>query len=234
MRRGTTAGAAQPYGMRQAEESLNSVLQAGKFTPFRGVVTGRELAGQYSAKMLLISGLCPIGGTMGLFAKIPRRLGFRMDETMRGTHRLVKDYQPEGGALIPAGSEMPFEFSCSWGHPNLVDYFNPLGNDFCSALLTGTVTIGGVCDRAPMRGSLEFRYLTESLIRYAFEFEVAERRYSFVGEKRDIRPWNLHRTHTTCFGTVTDIEDGTKLCDAVVHFDLKELPTFVSSLRLES
>ena len=171
---------------------------------------------------------------MGLFSKIPRRLGFRMNETMRGTHRLVKDYETRDGNIIPAGSELPFEFSCKWGHPNLVDYFNPLGNDFCSALLTGTVTIGGVCEAASMRGSLEFRYLTESLIRYAFDFEVDGRPYAFVGEKRDIRPWNLHRTHTTCFGTVTDVEDGTKLCDAVVHFDLKELPTFAGSLRLES
>ncbi|MCC6748666.1 MAG: hypothetical protein IT371_13480 [Deltaproteobacteria bacterium] len=169
----------------------------------------------------------------------PRRLGFHVSERMTGTHRTLRELEPlepvspSLGRPIRVGSELPFSFEVRWGHPDLVHYLNPLKGDFTKALLEGTVTAGGLCTAAPLRGTLDFRYVSEALIRYAFEFEAHGRRFRYVGEKRDLRPWNLHRTHTTCHGTIADVATGQVISDSVVYFDLKELPSLVGSFRLE-
>jgi hypothetical protein len=157
-----------------------------------------------------------------------RRVGFRVDESMSGSHRFVRDFPP---GKVAAGTELPLSFQATWGHPHLSQFLNPRGGDFLFALLDGTVTAGGITGEAPIKGTLELRYFQDALIRYTFEFEALDRQFRFVGEKRDLRPWNLHRTHTTCHGTLTDLTTDEVISEAVVRFDLWRLHRLLLSLR---
>lgn len=158
-----------------------------------------------------------------------RRLGFVAEETMKGTHRFLRDF-PEGN--VRAGEVLPFFFKVRWGHPHLVRFFNPVGGDFMTARLEGHVAAAGLTGEAPLHGTLELRYVQDSSLRYRFEFEAHDRRFFFEGEKRNIRPWNLHITHTLCRGTLVDLKDGQPLSDVEVRFDLHHLPRFLASFRL--
>jgi hypothetical protein len=165
---------------------------------------------------------------------IPKRLGFRARETMRGTHRFLENFDAgDGSPTARAGAEHPFEFSVSWGHPNLVRFANPLSNDFCCAVAEGTLSAGGICEAAPATGLLEFRYLSESLIRYTLDFEARSKQFHYVGEKRELRPWNLHRTHVTCYGTLMMGGSEKPVSHSVVQFSLSDLPSFLRSFHLE-
>ncbi len=157
-----------------------------------------------------------------------RRVGFRIDETLRGTHRFLKDWNQNA---VRAGSEFPFEFHATWGASHLGKFFNPLSKEFLVASLAGSVTAGGICTDAPMKGTLEFAYFSQSLIRYSFAFQGGGHELSYIGEKRHIRPWNLRRSHTTCYGTLSDARNGNIISDSVVFFDLKKLAAFFASLR---
>ena len=153
------------------------------------------------------------------------RLGFRMDELMAGTHRFTDGAGPEG--------EHPFSFTISWGPDGLVDYFNPLSDGFMVNRALGTISIGGFCEDAPCNGSLALRYFQEGKIRYTLDFQGPDgTAYQYVGEKRDIRPWNLHRTHTTCYGTVTERDTGRVISESVVYFDFGQMLPFMRSFRL--
>jgi len=158
-----------------------------------------------------------------------RRMGFLIDETMKGTHRYLQDF-PAGS--VSKGTELPLSFEATWGHPRLERFFNPLSGDFLFSVLEGTVTAGGLTGEAPIKGTLELRYFRDATIRYTFDFDAQDRSFRYVGVKRDIRPWNLHRTHTTCYGTITDQATGEVLSESVVYFDLGRLFSLVSSLRL--
>jgi hypothetical protein len=168
------------------------------------------------------------GELMGMLTQ--RRVGFRIEEKMDGTHRFLRDFPP---GKVDAGSELPFAFNVTWGHQDLPRYLLPGGDDFLSAEMEGYVTAGGLCLDAPLKGTLELRYFKDASVHYEFEFEAHGRPMRYVGQKRDIRPWNLHRSHTTCYGTVTDVATGDPLSDSVVRFELGMLPTFLASLRLK-
>jgi len=159
------------------------------------------------------------------------RVGFCVQEKMKGTHRFLRDFPP---GKVGAGTELPFVFEASWGHPRLNQYLRPGGTDFLRASMEGTVTAGGLCLDAPLRGALELRYFSDATVRYEFEFEAHSRLMRYVGQKREIRPWNLHRSHTTCYGSVTEQQSDAAgpLSDSVVYFDLGLLPRFLTSFRL--
>jgi hypothetical protein len=99
------------------------------------------------------------------------------------------------------------------------------------AELTGLVSAGGLCQGASLQGTLEFRYL-EGKILYRFEFGEGEPRLRFEGQKRDIRPWNLHRSHTVCYGEVRQVGSGELISEVVLRFDLRELPALLTSFRV--
>jgi hypothetical protein len=159
------------------------------------------------------------------------RHGFQMEERMAGAHRFRCDL-PE--AHVSAGDELPFEFRARWGHTDLGRFLSPRSGEFMTAELEGTVTAGGLCSEAPIRGTLELRYFRDATLRYRFEFTAQGRSLRFEGQKRDLRPWNLHRTHTTCYGTVESVADGQSvvLSDVTVRFALVELPRLLASFRL--
>jgi hypothetical protein len=154
-----------------------------------------------------------------------KRVGFKMDEVMTGTHRFV-------GGAGPAG-EFPMEFKVTWGTKNAGKWFNPLGPEFMLNDLAGTVTVGGLCENAPCTGRLELRYFQEGKIRYVFDFVANGKNYHFVGEKRNIRPWNLHKTHTTCYGMLTEADTGKVISESITYFKLNTAIPFVASFRLQ-
>ena len=156
---------------------------------------------------------------------IDRRVGFMMDEVMSGTHRFIGNAGPPG--------EHPMEFRVTWGNRRLERFFNPLSSEFLSNFLHGTVTVGGLADGASCSGKLDLLYFSEAKIRYTFTFEDDRgRELRYVGEKIRIRPWNLHRTHTTCYGTITDATTGSVVSRSTLYFRLYTIPTFVLSFRL--
>lgn len=149
-------------------------------------------------------------------------LGFRLHERMIGTHIFEPGQGPEG--------RLPFSFEGLWGPPRLGPWLNPKSPDFLTQPFEGTVTAGGIGERVPMRGELALRYVSSASIRYAFTFSHDSRTYRYVGEKVNIRPWNLPVSHTTCFGTLTC--DGILVSRSVTHFRLASLPRFLFSFRL--
>ena len=105
--------------------------------------------------------------------------------------------------------------------------------EILSNFLEGTVGVGGLVEEAPCRGTLDFLYFTEGKIRYTFDFKGKQGRpYRYVGEKVDIRPWNLPRTHTTCYGTISDLDSGREISRSIVYFRMGSIPAFLQSFRL--
>jgi len=154
-----------------------------------------------------------------------RRLGFMMDEVMSGSHHFTGGAGPEG--------EHPMEFRVTWGTRHLSPYLNPFGPNFMSNFLEGTLTVGGLVENAPCRGTLDLKYFSEAKIRYSFNFKgPSGEPLSYVGEKVNIRPWNLHRTHTTCYGTITDLKTGKDISRSILYFKLDTIPAFLASVRL--
>lgn len=141
-------------------------------------------------------------------------IGFKFDEVMTGTCRI-------------SGEDRFMEFRVRWGGP-LKELLGILTG---SAILplSGTMTIDGICVNEPCEGTIELAY-REGRIGYDISFIAPPLgiRYRFCGSKKGIRPWNLHRTHTTCYGVVR----GLGTVDAVLYFRLRTLPAFLASFRL--
>ena len=147
-----------------------------------------------------------------------------MDEVMTGTHEFKSGYGPPGEKFM--------EFRATWGPKHMHEFINPVGGKWLYNDLEGHVDIEDLCQDAPMKGSLELLYFQEGKIRYTFDFEVDGTEYHFVGEKRDIRPWNLHRTHTTCYGVLTEKLTGQVVSESITYFKLNTVPAFMASMRL--
>ena len=155
--------------------------------------------------------------------QVPEK-GFQIHEVMSGEHEFVDGAGPAG--------KHKFEFKVDWGPKNLVDFLNPASDKFLLSELTGTVTIGGMCENMPVYGSLQLRYLQDQKIRYTFDFTVDGEPYQYVGEKQQIYPWNLPYSHTTCFGEVKNLRTGKVISKSITHFDLHDLPEFLGTFRL--
>lgn len=161
---------------------------------------------------------------------IPEK-GFTIHEVMSGEHEFVEN-AGDGETKFPPGKHK-FEFKADWGPKNLVDFLNPASDQrFMLSELAGTVTIGGLCENMPVKGSLQLRYVQDQKIRYTFDFSVDGTPYQYVGEKQQIYPWNLPYSHTTCFGTVTNMRTGKVISKSVTHFDLAGLPEFLGTFKL--
>ncbi len=151
------------------------------------------------------------------------RLGFTMDEVMTGSHV----FEPEFGTP----EERFMEFNVTWGPKEFTPFINPFGDKFLKNKLEGTVTIDGMCYNTPCEGTLELNYFSEAKIRYTFDFEVDGKAYRHVGEKVNIKPWNLPISHTTCFGTVVEKETGKLVSKTLTFFKLKTSLAFIASLK---
>ena len=153
-----------------------------------------------------------------------RRLGFRMDEEMSGEH----EFEPGFGE--PGRKKMVFRGT--WGPDDLFTWIDPRKPGFLTQGMEGTVTIEGLCDEAQFQGTLALRYFDEHTLRYTFEFKAKGKAYRFVGEKVNIKPWNLPVSHTTCYGVLTEKGTGRLVSKSVTHFRFRKAPAFLASLRL--
>ncbi len=143
---------------------------------------------------------------------------------MTGTHEFEPGFGDPGQKFM--------EFRGVWGPKHLTEFVNPVSGRFCYNDMTGTVTIEGLCENAPFVGSLELLYFSEAKIRYTFTFEANGTEYLYVGEKINLRPWNLHRTHTTCFGTLSERDTGRLVSKSVTYFKFRTAPASLASARL--
>lgn len=151
-------------------------------------------------------------------------MGFKIDEVMTGTHRFINSAGPEG--------VHPLHYSLTWGTTRLGAYLNPFSGEFLENQAKGVITAGGLVEKADCTGTLSMLYFTEAKIRYDLYFHDANGKpYRYIGEKRNIRPWNLHKTHVTCYGVILDMETNTQVSESVVYFPFREMLAFTLSFR---
>ncbi|HEY9162388.1 MAG TPA: hypothetical protein VIS94_15025 [Desulfomonilia bacterium] len=152
-------------------------------------------------------------------------VGFKMDEIMIGTHTF------SDGSY--GGRELPINFSLTWGNGDLFKFLNPRSKEFLVSSASGFITVGGLVNKADCKGYLKLMYFSERKIRYELDFKGDDDRgYRYVGEKVNIWPWNLHRTHVTCYGTISDMATEKIISSSIVYFPLREMYDFLKSLRL--
>jgi len=148
--------------------------------------------------------------------------GFKMKETMTGTHRFL----PDGGLALF------MEFNVEWGPENIFKWANPLSSYFLSQKLKGNITIEGLCHEQECWGVLKLEYW-KARLEYNIFFSINGILYEYVGVKEGMRPWNLHKTHTTCYGILKDQYTGENVSESITHFDLKDIPKMIGSFRLQ-
>lgn len=152
-------------------------------------------------------------------------IGFKMDELMVGTHTFSD--------ISHNGKEYPLNFSLTWGSPDLLKFLNPSSEEFLSSRVKGFITAGGLANKADCNGTLRLMYFTKRKIRYELDFKGDNgRAYKYVGEKVNLWPWNLHKTHVTCYGNIKDIETGKIISISLVRFPYRETLDFIMSARL--
>ncbi len=149
-------------------------------------------------------------------------VGFKVWEVMSGEHEFTKGKK----------GKLPFEFKVDWGPKSIIDFLNPFEEEFFCNDLEGTVTVGGLCEDAPCKGRLELKYFSEQKIRYTFDFEVDGQAYEYLGEKRNIYPWNIPYSHTTCFGELRKSGSDKVISESITHFHWDTLMTSLGSFEL--
>ena len=154
-------------------------------------------------------------------------LSFTITETMSGLHHFV---DPERGDA----NDRRFYFRLDWG-ARRPSQLNPFGQEFLSFEATGQILVDGLtAGEVPCTGTLELDYFGRHTITYVLDFAVDGESYHFVGEKVDVNPLHplmLVKTHTTCYGTLTD-STGTIVSRSVTHFEPRTLVPFLTSFRL--
>lgn len=150
-------------------------------------------------------------------------MGFRLSETMSGEHEFRDGRAPAG--------PFPCALRLRWGPERLRDWLNPLSGTFLWQEAAGELRFEGLCDWTPCKGTLELDYFRRRRIRYELDLEHEGVAYRFVGEKLDLRPWNLAVSHTTCFGTLIELGSGRLVSTSLLRFRLSDLPGFVLSWR---
>ena len=149
--------------------------------------------------------------------------GFSMNEVMSGEHVFAPGMGPPG--------KQPLEFRVRWGPENLANWLDRSSPGFLINKLEGSITAGGLCAQTPCQGTLELRYFSDHKLRYDFRFVIEGDSYRFVGEKVNVRPWNLPVSHTTCFGTIVEEKTGRLVSRSVTYFRMSTVPAFLASWR---
>ena len=145
-----------------------------------------------------------------------KRLGFRFNENMVGSYRLLRE--PD--------AERRFAFHYDVVSPGL---WRTLRDGRAEA--TGYVEAEGLAERAELAGFIVIKPLVARCIRYEFHFFGDDgSRYRFAGEKT-IRHLHPIRTWTTLPGALYDAEDK-EIAHSLAHFDLKEVGPFLRSFKL--
>jgi hypothetical protein len=154
-------------------------------------------------------------------------IGFRMEEVMTGRHKFVG-----------AKKENFMEFRIRWGPDDIIEWINPLGENFLFQQLEGDILVDYLNKiPVPCKGTLFLNY-PKGYLEYQIRFQINYKKYLYVGRKTNLRPWNLHKTHTTCYGKIYrirgDIEgvhDRELISSSILYFRLHTLPAFLKSFK---
>ena len=151
----------------------------------------------------------------------------QVTETMKGLHHFVDP-------ALGDATDRPLWFRIHWsGTPGRV--LNPLSGGFMTYDAAGEILVAGLTDGpAPCLGTFSIDYIRKRKITYDLTFDAGDHAYRYVGEKTDVnllRPLQLIKTHTTCYGTVTR-DDGVVVSRSVIHFDPGDLLSLVTSFKL--
>lgn len=154
-------------------------------------------------------------------------LAFSVTETMRGVHHFV---DPARGTAV----DRPIRFRIDWGAP-IRTSLNPLSGQFMRHRAAGEFYAEALTPHpVACEGTFVVDYFGQHKITYDLRFPCEGERFRFVGEKIDVwlrRPLQLVKTHTTCYGTVTN-GAGVIVSRSVLHFPLETMRSFLLSLRL--
>ena len=140
--------------------------------------------------------------------------GFHFSETMSGTYR--RD-----------GVERAMRFTVTARAGSLLEHLRDR-----KARLAGEVTMEGFATARPLDGEITIDPIIGKIIRYEFTFEADDAaRYRFVGQK-DVTLKDPVGSMTTLPGQVLAL-DGKQVATAALKFDRKDLPSFLSTWRLD-
>jgi hypothetical protein len=157
-----------------------------------------------------------------------KEIGFSMHEVMEGTYSFVSGAGPAGEFLI--------RFEIDWGPDSIMDFVNPTAGEevFGVVRCQGEFTAEQLVENAPCTGTLELSYISEQKLRYTLDFSGPDgKEYRYIGEKVNLRPWNLHKTHTTCYGTIYEKDTNKEVSTSTTFFKFKTIPSFIASFRLK-
>ena len=140
--------------------------------------------------------------------------GFHFSETMSGTYR--RD-----------GVDRAMHFTVTARAGSLLEHLRDR-----KAKLDGEVTMEGFATARPLDGEITIDPIIGKIIRYEFTFEADDAaRYRFVGQK-DVTLKDPVGSMTTLPGQVLAL-DGKQIATAALKFDKKDLPSFLSTWRLD-
>jgi len=136
--------------------------------------------------------------------------GFRVHETLAGRHAFASGEGPPG--------EFPFSLELYWGPERVAAFLNPFNRDaFLTAGVCGVIRAGAWVEEAPCEGTLEFRSVSGAGMRVRLYFNAGSNAYEFIGRRAGLRPWDLHRTATACYGVVYDLETGREVSRSLIY-----------------
>lgn len=161
------------------------------------------------------------------------KIGFRIDEEMVGFHEFDGDFSYIIDGKRKSEGKLFMKFDITWGTNDILDVLNPLSSNFMTFPLTGTITIEDLCYNCPCDGTLNLYYHKGELC-YNIRFLHEGRVYRYTGKKKNIRPWNLPISHTTCYGTTivrTKFRDW-DISKSVLYFNIYTIWDFLKSFRL--
>jgi hypothetical protein len=140
--------------------------------------------------------------------------GFHFRETMSGTY--TRD-----------GVDRPMRFTVTARAGSLLAHLRDR-----KARLDGEVTMDGFATARPLNGELTIDPILGKLIRYEFTFAADDgARYRFLGQK-DVTLKDPVGSMTTLPGQILAL-DGKQIATAHLTFAKKDLPSFLSTWRLD-
>ena len=155
-----------------------------------------------------------VGAKTSLVQAALRLPGFKFDETMRGKVTFASgDFAGEHDIVLQLRAAVP----------RFGDYLYEGRTS-----LTGTATVAGLVEAAPVTGSL-WIWPHRQIVRYelAFPVEKIHQRLILAGQK-DVRLLDFRKTMSTLPAKLFD-EAGVELGEATVLFDWDDLPAFLRS-----
>jgi len=159
--------------------------------------------------------------------------GFKISETMSGTHAFVGDYEN-------CKINLPLYFKIDWSYKNTLECLKRLVTmKPVTFEVKGRFFAEGLCDEIDCVGGMHLDYFGNHTISYCLEmrnpsysrvssFEKINEHYFFIGDKINIKPWNLLTSHTTCYGIITNGK-GELISKCKVFFKLRTLPAMLAS-----